>query len=138
MVVKDNEKLRNPEMERISMNTKPTKEVKQIHVSEKRQITIPKRFYDSLGLGSEIICELRGNEIVLREIPQAADFSEEILKDLVAQGYEGQNLIHEFQKIKSQIRPAVEKLIDESAFAAENLNGNGDEQTEALFGDLKE
>ena len=138
MVMKVDEVLNKPEMERSSMINKPSGEVKQINVSEKRQITIPKHFYDTLGMGEEIICELRGNEIVLREVPKAEDFSEEILKDLVAQGFEGQDLISEFQKLKSQIRPAVEQLIAESSLAAEHLNGNGEEQTEELFGDLRE
>lgn len=57
-------------------------EVKQITVSEKRQMTIPKQFYDKIGIGNELICELHG---------------EEILKDLVKEGFNGQDLIHEFQ-----------------------------------------
>lgn len=137
MVMKVDKKSGEQEMERSSM-TKQAGEVKQINVSEKRQITIPKHFYDTLGMGNEIICELRENEIVLREVPKAEDFSEEILKELVAQGFEGEELVHEFQKLKSQIRPAVEKLIDESGNAAKSLNGSGDVQTEEIFGDLKE
>lgn len=132
------EVLGKEEMERSSMTNKREKIIRQIKVSEKRQITIPKRFYDTLGVGRELICELRGNEIVLRGVPQTEDFSEEILEDLVAQGFEGQNLIRQFQKVKSQIRPAVEKLITESTRAALCLQGNGNEQTEELFGDLKE
>lgn len=127
----------NPEMERSLMDREETRAVRQINVSKKRQITIPKHFYDVLGIGQEVICELRGNEIVLRGVPSFEDFSEEILKDLVEQGLNGQDLIQEFQKVKSQIRPAVEKLIEESRDAAKNLNGSGDEQTEELFGDVK-
>src|SRR5699024_10855625 len=73
-------------------------EVKQITVSEKRQMTIPKQFYDKLGIGNELICELHGDEIVLRPIRKEEDFSEEILKDLVKERFNGQDLIHEFQK----------------------------------------
>src|SRR5690625_8030636 len=82
------------------------KVVKQLKVSAKRQITIPKRFYDKLGINQEVICELRGNEIVLRGVPQTEDLSEKILEDLVAQGFEGQSLVQEFQKKKFQVRPA--------------------------------
>src|SRR5690625_7000427 len=57
------------------------KVVKQLKVSAKRQITIPKRFYDKLGINQEVICELRGNEIVLRGVPQTEDLSEKILED---------------------------------------------------------
>jgi len=84
-----------------------------------------------------VICELRGNKIVLRAVPQTEDLSEEVLEDLVAQGFEGQNLVREFQKKKSQVRPAVEKMIVESSLAARNLQENGNTETEELFGDLK-
>ena len=120
------------------MNNKKLRATLRINVSNKRQITIPKQFYDMLDMGHEITCELRDNEIVLRPVPQSDDFSEEILKDLVAQGFSGQELIQEFQKVKSQIRPAVEKMIEESSLAAEHITDNGDEETVELFGDLKE
>lgn len=138
MGVKIKNTLTKEEMARSSMSDKKKRLIRQIKVSEKRQITIPKQFFDKLGIGGEMICELRGNEIVLRRIPQTEDFSEEILKDLVAQGFEGENLIREFQKVKSKIRPAVEKLIEESSLAAQSLYGNGNDETEDLFGDLKE
>lgn len=137
MVMKMDNKRNESRMERSLMVHKPV-EQKQINVSEKRQITIPKHFYDKLDMGQEIVCELRGDEIVLRNVPQADDFSEEILKDLVSQGFEGNNLIKEFQKQKSQIRPAVEKMMEESRLAAENMDGNSDDLMEELFGDLKE
>lgn len=125
-------------MERSVMSHKDLKAMKRINVSEKRQMTIPKQFYETLGMGNEIICELRENEIVLRDAREVDDFSEEILKDLVVQGFEGQELVREFQKRKRQIRPAVEKLITESTLAAKEVDENSDEQTNELFGDVKE
>src|SRR5699024_10485731 len=112
------------------------KVVKQLKVSAKRQVTIPKRFYDKLGINQEVICELRGNEIVLRAVPYTEDLSEEMIEDLVAQGFEGQNLVREFQKKKSQVRPAVEKLIAESSLAARDLLENYNVEPEDLFVDL--
>lgn len=126
--------INNPEMESSPMNKKKARTIRRINVSDKRQITIPKRFYDMLNMGQEITCELRDNEIVLRPVLQSDDFSEEILKDLVARGLSGQELIQEFQKVKSQIRPAVEKMLEESSLAAENMTDNGDEETEELLG----
>lgn len=113
-------------------------ETKLVRISEKRQITIPKRFYEKLGLEDSLICELRGNELVLRPAPTEEDFSEEILKDLVQDGYEGAELIVAFQKRKKQIRPAVEALLAEADQAAQAFNGTGDAETEALFGDVRE
>lgn len=120
------------------MKKPSTMEAKQITVSEKRQVTIPKRFYEKLGMGHEVICELRGDELVLRSVPKEEDFSEEILKDLVAEGYNGQELLQEFQNRKAQIRPAVEKLIAESSQAARNFSENGVDETEEIFGKVNE
>lgn len=105
-------------------------EVQKITVSENRQVTIPKRFYKKLGIGHQVICELRENELVLRPVPKDEDFSKEILKDLIAKGYNGQELLQEFQNRKVQIRPAVEKLIAESSQSARNFSGTDDETTE--------
>ena len=111
---------------------------KQIRISEKRQNTIPKHFYEKLGLEDSLICEIRGNELVLRPAPTKEDFSEEILKDLVEEGYEGSELITQFQKRKSQIRPALERLLAEANQAAQTFTGTGDEETDALFDDVRE
>lgn len=111
---------------------------KQISVSEKRQITIPKHFYEQLGMTDSLICELRGDEIVLRPAPTDADFSQEILKDLVHEGYEGEQLLQAFQERKAQIRPAVESLITQADEVAQQATGTGDDETESLFGDVRE
>ncbi|MDQ0158164.1 AbrB/MazE/SpoVT family DNA-binding domain-containing protein [Alkalibacillus salilacus] len=126
------------ELEGTKLNDKKVDDLKHISVSKKRQITIPKYFYEKLNMGNEIICELREDEIVLRKAPNVADFSEEILKDLIAQGYEGQELIKAFQSQKAKIRPAVEELIAESREAAKQYNPSKNDETNELFGDLKE
>lgn len=113
-------------------------DMKQIRVSEKRQITIPKSFFDQLGVETSVICELQGNEIVLRPTPTDGDFSEEVLKDLVQEGYEGDQLLTAFHQRKAQIRPAVGDLIAEADQAAEHFSGNGNKETDALFGDVRE
>ncbi|WP_040227318.1 AbrB/MazE/SpoVT family DNA-binding domain-containing protein, partial [Bhargavaea cecembensis] len=81
--------------------------LRQIRISEKRQITIPKRFYDQLGMTDSLICELRDGELLLRPVPVEAGFSEEILKELLQEGYEGEELFQEFQKRKAKDRSAV-------------------------------
>lgn len=42
------------------------------------------------------------------------DFDEDILKDLVSQGYEGQELIDRFSKMKKAIPRALDKLIEDA------------------------
>lgn len=113
-------------------------ERKQITISEKRQVTIPKRFFDALGLGSQVVCEVRGDELILKKAPKESDFSEEILKDLITEGYTDTALLQEFQQRKAQVRPAVEALIEESQQAANQHDETGEEEINELFQDIKE
>ena len=91
-------------------------EMKKVSISSKRQITIPQRFFTMLGFGTEAECMLRGNELVIRPARTNAggEFAEQILADLIAQGYSGDELLQHFKQVQSQVRPAVEKMIGEA------------------------
>lgn len=95
-------------------------ERKRVSISAKRQITIPQKFFTKLGFRSEAECIIRGNEIVLRPVREEPEegFSEQILADLIAQGYSGEELLAEFKKAQRKVRPAVEKLLGEAERAA--------------------
>ncbi|HLR02081.1 MAG TPA: hypothetical protein VK111_04985 [Virgibacillus sp.] len=114
------------------MANKTSEEKKRINVSEKRQITIPKRYYDKLGMEKEILCELKGDEIILRNIPNMEDNSEEILERLVNQGFEGNRLLQEFQKQKTKNLP--EKQVRKPDISVKNHKGKVDEQIKVNFG----
>lgn len=43
-------------------------EMKIIKVSDKRQITIPKEFFEKLGMGDEAVCELTDGGIIIRPL----------------------------------------------------------------------
>lgn len=102
------------ELKRVTMPKRP-KKVKRIAVSSKRQISIPKEFYDHLNIGEEVTVELYGNQLILKPIRQTFDdFSEDILGDLIREGYQGEDLMVEFKHRKSQIGNAVEQLIAET------------------------
>jgi bifunctional DNA-binding transcriptional regulator/antitoxin component of YhaV-PrlF toxin-antitoxin module len=97
------------------MNNKKT-----ISISEKRQITIPKKFFDALGFNSEAECVLRGNELIIRPVKENnGDFAAEILADLVEQGYSGEELVRQFKIKQKKVRPAVERMIEEADRVAE-------------------
>lgn len=88
---------------------------KRISVSSKRQITIPKEFYDSLNISDEVLCRVVDGNLVIKPIGENVDFSEFILSDLINEGYEaGDELLREFSYRKSQIRPALNEMISES------------------------
>ncbi len=101
------------ELERIPMSN--PKKVKRVAVSSKRQISIPKEFYDILGIGQEVVLELHGNHMVLKPAHENFDdFSENILQDLVSEGYNGTELLTEFKNRKEQLRNAVKSLVEET------------------------
>ena len=59
--------------------------------------TIPLKFYERLNFGREAECFLADDAVVIRPLSASSDnFTMEILKDLVAQGYGGNELIEKF------------------------------------------
>lgn len=93
---------------------------KRISVSQKRQITIPIEFYNSLGIDKEVECYVQNNTIVIRPVQESGgEFDEQILADLISQGLSGQELLNKFMETRRQIRPAVERLLDEARLAAQ-------------------
>lgn len=95
-------------------------EKKRVSISAKRQITIPQKFFTMLGFGTEAECSVRGNELVIRpaKTNTGGEFAEQILADLIAQGYSGNELLERFKQMQSQIRPAVESMLGQAEQAA--------------------
>lgn len=63
---------------------------------------------------------VRGNELIIRpaKTNSGGEFAEQILADLIAQGYSGDDLLAQFKKAQKEVRPAVEKLLVEAEQAA--------------------
>jgi len=91
-------------------------ERKIISVSGKRQITIPQKYFEMLGFSNEAECILQNNAIVIRPIREntGSEFSEQILADLIAQGFSGQELLVKFKGVSKKIAPAMDTLIGEA------------------------
>ena len=85
---------------------------KVLSISSKRQITIPQKFYQSLGFGDEAECVVR-DELIIRPIKTVAggEFAEQVLTDLIKEGLSGEELLAEFKKRQAQIRPAAEAML---------------------------
>lgn len=100
-------------------------EMKKVSISAKRQITIPQKFFSMLGFDTEAECMVRGNELVIRpaKTNTGGEFAEQILADLIAQGYSGEELLSRFKKAQKEVRPAVEEMLAE----AERAAGSGSE-----------
>lgn len=65
-------------------------------------------------------------------------FAEEILEDLIKQGYSGEDLLIEFKKINRKVRPAVEKLINEADAIAKKSSVDYTDHTHEIFGVAEE
>jgi len=88
---------------------------KIINVTGKRQVTIPLKFYERLSFGKEVECFLTEDAIVLRPFSHSDEgFTMEILKDLVSQGLQGEELLVKFAEQRQNIKKAVGMMIDEA------------------------
>ena len=105
---------------------------KILSISSKRQVTIPQKFYQTLGFGDEAECVMRGNELIIRPVKTVAggEFAEQILAELIAEGLSGEELLSKFKEKQAQIRPAVEAMLSD---AEEVAGGNGEFAT---YGDV--
>ena len=100
-------------------------ESKKVSISSKRQITIPQKFFTLLGFNTEAECIMRGNELILRPIKNntGGEFAEQILADLISQGYSGEELLKKFKQAQREVRPAVEAMLAEADRVAESKSG---------------
>ena len=96
-------------------------ERKVVSISSKRQITIPQKYYSMLGFSDEAEISLRGDELVLRPARSVSDgaFDEQILKELIDDGFSGEELLRQFRIKRAKIRPAVEAMISEAENVAQ-------------------
>lgn len=109
-------------------------ESKKVSISSKRQITIPQKFFTLLGFNTEAECIMRGNELILRPVKSntGGEFAEQILADLIRQGYSGEELLEKFKQAQKEVRPAVEAMLAEADRVAES--GSGGYSLEDVFG----
>ena len=96
---------------------------KRVTISSKRQFTIPQRFFTEFGFDKEAVCTMAEGMLIIEPAKEVSnsEFSEQILADLIAEGYEGQELLIEFKNRQSKIRPAVERLIKMAKDAANGI-----------------
>lgn len=106
------------------MNTileEKTIDKKTVSISKKRQFTIPTKYYKALGFNDKAVCMIRGNELVIRPVkPIIGDeFAEQILADLISQGYQGNELLKEFKKEQAKVKKAIDSILNEAKSVAE-------------------
>ena len=101
---------------------------KRVTISSKRQFTIPQKFYTELGFDKEAVCTMGDGFLVIQPVRKEinGEYAEQILADLIVEGYSGQELLIEFKKRQSNIRPTIEAMMKEAKAIAQ---GNGDYYT---------
>jgi len=121
-------------MQQSSITGNASAERKTISVSVKRQLTIPLRYFEALGFGNEAECILQEDGLLIRPVRVTGgnDFTEQILADLISQGYEGQELLKKYKEYSKAIRPAVLKLLEDNKTFARS--GEGRVSMDELFG----
>ena len=105
---------------------------KRIAVSGKRQISIPKSFDEFLGIENEVTIELYGNRMIIKPVRDGfEDFSQEILSDLVDEGFTGKELKEEFKRRSERVQPAIRRMIDDAlqgeSYTHDEVFGNDDD-----------
>lgn len=96
--------------------------MKSITISQKRQITIPKQYFEEFGFEEEAECIPQADGILIRpKKSESYDFSTEILQDLIKEGYAGEALLSKFKETKEKVRPGIIRMIDEADNIAEGL-----------------
>jgi bifunctional DNA-binding transcriptional regulator/antitoxin component of YhaV-PrlF toxin-antitoxin module len=107
---------------------------KRIPISSKRQITIPVKYFNSLDFDSELECICTDQAIILKPVKkESGHFAQEILNDLIDEGYSGEELKKEFANRSKQIRPAVKRMIAEATENAKEFMKNYKDETDNIF-----
>lgn len=95
-------------------------EQKRVTITSKRQFTIPQKFYVDLGFDKEAVCIKGEDYLIIRPAAPVSggEFAEQILADLIAEGFSGQELLDEFKTRQAKVRPAVEAMLEAAKAAA--------------------
>ncbi len=86
-------------------------------ITQKRQVTIPKDFFEELDLKpGKINCYIEDGKIILEPLNSSNvwDFSTTILTELVNEGYEGDELLQEFENRKTMLKESMAAMVAEA------------------------
>ena len=74
---------------------------KKIKVSAQRHLVIPKEYYDALNIGEVVTIELHEGLLVIKPVVKVdEDFAENLLEELIAAGFNGDELVAKFKEVK--------------------------------------
>ena len=77
---------------------------KTIKVSAQRHLVIPKEYYDALNIGEEVKIELYEGQLIIKPVVKVdEDFAENLLEELIAAGFSGEELVAKFKEMKQMV-----------------------------------
>src|SRR3954468_11682910 len=75
---------------------------KKVKISRQRQMTIPKIYFDTLGIQEEVTVELVEDGLLIKPIHKLPEnYAEQLLASLVEKGLSGKELIEKFKEAKN-------------------------------------
>lgn len=110
-------------------------------ITQKRQVTIPKDFFEELDLKpGKINCYIEDGKIILDPLDYSNvwDFSTTIITELVNEGYEGNELLQEFKNRKNMLKESMAAMIAEAREEIKEQKVKDAEQVfEEIFSDFE-
>jgi|GEM_PF-477178 len=89
---------------------------KYVRITGKRQVTIPKDFFEQLDMGTILRAYIEDGRLVLEPVraEDPIDFSQEIINDLADEGLTGEELKREFARRREGMLAAIKELVAEA------------------------
>ncbi|WP_139650855.1 delta-aminolevulinic acid dehydratase [Raoultibacter phocaeensis] len=108
-------------------------EPQTIKISSKRQITIPAKIYEEAGFGEYALCTWTEQGLLLQPLDvDDEDVTVDILRYLVEQGREGEELIEQYREMKRKIVPLQKRIAEAELDIAEGRVGPAREMQERM------
>lgn len=88
----------------------------KITKTEYKEISIPENYFKELDFKEEALVEVSNSTLIIRPTKEVeyVDLSEYILKDLIDEGYTGNELLVKFKEIKEGIPFAINNMAEEA------------------------
>lgn len=84
-----------------------------VKVDSQNRITLPSALTKQFPLDQEMACFVQHGMLICKPMSED-DFTVEILQDLLSKGYEGKELLNQFEKTQNDLRQAVKQMIAEA------------------------
>ena len=104
-----------------------------IKISSKRQITIPAKAYEEAGFKDYALCTWTDKGMFLQPLDvEDEDVTIDILRYLIKEGYEGEDLIAQYKAMKKKVVSVKDKLNEAERDIAEGRVGSAREMQKRI------